>query len=336
MSNTQRLDNLAIIRALAIIVVVAFHGYGMMYTHFDEATNRMYSDIYEWFNQSVLICIAMPMFVFVSGYLFSYLLALGKYGTWSELIRKKAQRILLPYIVFSWVFMATTGDWHPMKPIIYGTYWHLWFLPMLFWCFIFYYGFYRAGLLQKLWFTIPLLIISFLGVSAPKFVPMYIGLHNVSKWFFWFLLGGMVCQYKDIVIATLSRYHSYLLLIAAYLVYAFTGLREYGEETWYSTLGNASMVVAIWYLSTLVDWSRLKISSYLINFSASSFGIYIFHNWVEHQLLSNTSKHLLHLDVLAASHEIVFPFCFFLVSLFISWLLTRLLQMTRFGRYLIG
>lgn len=94
----QRLDNLSIIRGISIIVVVAFHAYGMMYVHFDDATNQMYSQIYEKFNQSVLICIAMPMFVFVSGFLFSYLLSLGKYNTWKELVRKKVYRILLPFL----------------------------------------------------------------------------------------------------------------------------------------------------------------------------------------------------------------------------------------------
>lgn len=43
----QRLDNLSIIRGISIIVVVAFHAYGMMYVYFDDATNQMYSQIYE-------------------------------------------------------------------------------------------------------------------------------------------------------------------------------------------------------------------------------------------------------------------------------------------------
>lgn len=41
----QHLDNLSIIRGISIIVVVAFHAYGMMYVHFDDATNQMYSQI---------------------------------------------------------------------------------------------------------------------------------------------------------------------------------------------------------------------------------------------------------------------------------------------------
>ena len=332
----QRLDNLSIIRGISILVVVAFHAYGMMYVHFDEATNQMYSDLYEQFNQSVLICIAMPMFVFVSGYLFQYLLGMGKYPTWRELIAKKAQRILLPFLVFSWIFMATTGDWRPFAPIIQGTYWHLWFLPMLFWCFFIYYVFHKLGLMNKHWFTISILLISLLLVSAPKFVPMYIGLHNIHKWFFWFYLGGAVCLYKDLITTAFSKYHIHVLLIIIYFVYAFHDIREYGDDTWYSTVGNASMVVALWYLSTLVDWSKLKVSKLIITFSTYSYGIYIFHNWVELQLLSRTSKKIFHLDALAANHDVLFPLCFFLVALVISWALTKLLLMTKAGKILIG
>lgn len=332
----KRLDNLSIIRGLAIVVVVAFHAYGMMYVHFDDATNQMYSQIYEKFNQSVLICIAMPMFVFVSGFLFSYLLSLGKYDTWNELVRKKGQRILLPFLIFSWIFMATTGDWRPLDPILQGTYWHLWFLPMLFWCFIIYYGFHRLGLMNKLWLTIPLLIITLIAVSLPKCVPMYIGTHNIHKWFFWFYLGGLVCQYQNVICNLLSKYHLYLLLVSLYIFYAVVDIRVYGDDTWYATFGNASMVVVLWYLSTKVDWAKRQISKYIISFSTYSFGIYIFHNWVELQLLSNTSKRIFHLDILAANHEILFPLGFFLIALIISWILTRLLMMTKVGKFLIG
>ena len=332
----QHLDNISIIRGLSVLVVVAFHAYGMMYAHFDDVTNKVYSTIYEHFNSSVLICIAMPMFVFVSGYLFQYLLDLGKYPTWKELLVKKAQRILLPFLVFSWIFMATTGNWHPLNPIIQGSYWHLWFLPMLFWCFLIYYAFHRSGLINKQWFTIPVFFIFLLLVSAPKFIPMYFGLHNIHKWFFWFYLGGTICLYKDLITTSFSKYHIHILLIIAYILYAYIDLCEYGEDTWYSTVGNASLIVVIWYLSTLVDWAKLKVSKLIITFSTYSYGIYIFHNWVELHLLSNTSKKIFHLDVLAANHTILFPLCFFLVALFVSWALTKLLLMTKFGKFLIG
>ena len=70
--------------------------------------------------------------------------------------------------------------------------------------------------------------------------------------------------------------------------------------------------------------------------SLLSVSVFIFHNWVEHQLLSNTSKRIFHLDAIATTHVILFPLCFFLVALFISWILSELLHMTKVGKFLIG
>ena len=121
------LQHISILRILCILVVVFFHCYGMMYaeSHFPE-TVSMYRKLYFIPNQCMFVNAAMPLFVFISGYLFIYLLLLGKYPTWSNLLQKKSVRILSPYFVFGLIFMATTGNWHPLK-LLYGTYWHLWF-----------------------------------------------------------------------------------------------------------------------------------------------------------------------------------------------------------------
>ena len=101
MSNQkERLYDIIIIRCVAIIMVVAFHAYGMMYaaTHF-PALKEVYYRMYFILNQCVFINIAMPMFVFVSGYLFSFLWRKGKYQDFGNLVKNKAKRILLPYFI---------------------------------------------------------------------------------------------------------------------------------------------------------------------------------------------------------------------------------------------
>lgn len=62
--------DIAILRLLCITTVVFFHAYGMTFVHFSDTTNALYSDKYEMFNQTYLINIAMPMFIFISGFLF--------------------------------------------------------------------------------------------------------------------------------------------------------------------------------------------------------------------------------------------------------------------------
>ena len=70
MQNKNFLSDIVFLRAISIVFVVAFHAYGMMYAaaHF-PALKDTYYQMYFTLNQCVFINIAMPMFVFVSGYL---------------------------------------------------------------------------------------------------------------------------------------------------------------------------------------------------------------------------------------------------------------------------
>ncbi len=128
--------DIAILRLLAIGVVVFFHAYGMTYAnHLPEAIALMYRDKYEWFNQSYPINIAMPMFVVISGYLFGSRVYRNKFSSFWQMAWNKFKRVMIPYFLFTTIFMFATNavNW---SALYIGHYWHLWFLPMLFWCFI--------------------------------------------------------------------------------------------------------------------------------------------------------------------------------------------------------
>ena len=84
-----KLNDIALIRVLCIVTVVFFHCYGMMYYDFFPKSSGTYKSLYWTINQCIFINIAMPMFVFISGYLFKYLLSIGKYPTWGNLLKKK-------------------------------------------------------------------------------------------------------------------------------------------------------------------------------------------------------------------------------------------------------
>ena len=131
----ERLLDISLLRVISIVAVVAFHVYGMMYADHFPKSKDLYHQIYWTWNQCGLINIAMPMFVFVSGYLFAFLMRKGKYPTFGALLKNKIKRLLLPYFVFGLIMMATTGNFRPLD-LFSGCYWHLWFLPMIFWCFI--------------------------------------------------------------------------------------------------------------------------------------------------------------------------------------------------------
>ena len=273
------------------------------------------------------------MFVFVSGYLFAFLRQRGKYPNFVDLVKNKAKRVLLPYFVFGLIMMATTNNFHPIS-LLYGTYWHLWFLPMLFWCFI------VAFFLNKNFSTIKaqiiILCISFILSLFPRFIPQLLGLHNITAWFCWFYLGIVVFNYKDWLLASITKFRLEYILLVVYLAITIYKPTKYGDIYWYNVIAQISIIVALWYWTNKVDWQKIKWMQPINSISNCSYGIYIFHNWIQMYLISSTAQRLFPLERWAAEHTILFPLGFFLLSLGISYALTRLLLKTRAGRFLIG
>ncbi|MBO7230450.1 MAG: acyltransferase [Bacteroidaceae bacterium] len=332
--QTKHLDDISILRVFCILVVVFFHCYGMMYAeaHFPETISE-YKKLYFIPVQCVFINIAMPMFVFISGYLFEFLLQKGKYPTWGNLLQKKGIRILLPYFVFGLFFMATTRNWKPFI-LLNGGYWHLWFLPMLFWCFILGYAIYKMQL--RLWAKLVLVIITFIFSLIPKFIPTWLGLHNITVWFYWFYLGMLIYKYRDSLYSYVRKYKLSLpLLLSSISIIVFLPV-EYGDNTWFGNLAVTICIISISYLMNNADWSKHKFTSKIDKFSSYSFGIYIWHNWVAMMLISKTSQNIFGLPTLVTNHVILFPLCFSLITLAISWVLSWGMMKTKIGRFLIG
>lgn len=327
--------DIVILRLFSIIVVVFFHAYGMTYAnHFPETVSEMYRNKYEIFNQSYLINIAMPMFVVISGYLFGGQLSHGKYDSFWLMAWNKFKRLMIPYFVFTMLFMVTTNS-VSYEPFYRWSYWHLWYLPMLFQCFIVSYllrGIILGGVVGKFLLLIALFALSLMG----KFMPMILGLHNVSPWLCWFVLGMIIYQYYTEIFDAMRRYHLLWGVIAIYVLISIMCPVEYGSYTVYGTIASMSAIFAIWYICNLIPWHKLKLINLLIQLSACSFGIYIFHNWLEMYMVSSTAQRLLPLASWAETHIYLFPFLFATTAFIVSYAISYLLMKLRIGRALIG
>ena len=110
----------------------------------------------------------------------------------------------------------------------------------------------------------------------------------------------------------------------------------YGETGGINDITVTFSVLSISYLMSRVAWGKFKLTSHLVKFSSYSFGIYIWHNWVALMLISKTSQRIFGLPELAANHVILFPLCFSLITLAISWGLSWAMMKTKIGKFLIG
>ena len=124
----ERIDWPDIAKGLGIFLVVLGH-------------NSIPSGFFGW-----IYSFHMPLFFYLSGFLFSN----DKYNSTWELVLKKAQTLLLPYLSFFiliyvyWLFVIQkvwlnqTGSFQPILDFFYGSthlktiFTPLWFLPTLF------------------------------------------------------------------------------------------------------------------------------------------------------------------------------------------------------------
>lgn len=328
--------DIAVLRSLSVIAVVFFHTYGMMYAkdHFPD-TQLVYHSIYYFVNQCVLMNIAMPIFIFISGFLFYRQISSGRYKSFREVLQKKTLHILVPYFVFGLAMMATTDNFHPLK-LLNGNYWHLWFLPMIYWCFILGFATYRLwkrGLAGRL----TILAIFFITASFDQFLPNILGIQYITNHFCWFIFGGTISTYKVQTINIIKRYWLVIPFLLTYLVITIFQPVPYGETSWYLVLSQISIIIFIWYtINKICENSHMsKLLLPLVHLSEYSYGIYIFHNWIAIYLISSTAQRFFHLTDFTG-HTILFPLCFFICTLVLSFIVSKVLLTTKAGKFLIG
>ena len=94
----KKLYDVVVLRSFAIVMVVAYHAYGLMYWGFVPKMTERFKDLYYVVNEYV-VNFRMPLFVFISGYLFSFLEhERGKYPTFMALLKNKFKRLIFPSV----------------------------------------------------------------------------------------------------------------------------------------------------------------------------------------------------------------------------------------------
>ena len=323
------------LRLLAIIIVVAFHAYGMCYAeaHLPQPLPKVYQETYEWFNQYIPINVAIPLFVFVSGYLFGMQLQKGRYKSLWQVAKDKLLRLGVPFYFFMPIMMATYSGFS-LEPYYTGGYWHLWFLPMLWWMFITTFIMRSIILSKNIWMVICFLLFTYSIALFDRFLPWIFGLHNLNLWLCFFVLGVIVFMHERKVAHIIDSFLIYPL-IAIYLITTLWFPTEYGCHSVASLIGNTSALLVLWSSFHRIPWNRFRITTALLSLSACSFGIYIFHNWVEVYLISSTAQRLFPISAFAERHVVLFPMIFSLSAFAISYVLTKLLLMLKIGRFVL-
>ena len=134
--KSQRLPHIVLLQAFGVILVLlghVFEPFSLNHLWYDVEypKNATIAPLYRW-----IYSFHMPLFFFISGYLFAYKKYYKK--NWGKYIKNRIQRLIVPFFVFGAIVWLPFFHWYLHKPIssvtdfIFLYCGHLWFLPSLF------------------------------------------------------------------------------------------------------------------------------------------------------------------------------------------------------------
>lgn len=287
----------------------------------------------------------LPTFVFISSYVFSYQReTLGKIDSFSTLLQKKAQRLLIPSLVFSVLYIPLLPRFgggnlfvHYLNNVLKGA-GHMWFLPMLFWCFLLLYILLKV---KSVWFRFAISLVFMIGPVLQ--LPLQMG--TALSYLFYFLWGYELYKNKNLLIERLKTVP--VILMWFLFVVVFIGLtvlkRDYlsaiGDDSFAfrlirmianntSTLAYTSLGIIAMLITAIRVTDRNQLPSWIVKVGSYCFGVYIFQQFILQILYYHTSLPLY------LGNEFL-PWIGFVGALVLSLILSYILRLTRIGRNLI-
>ena len=346
-SSRKLLQDVCIIRFILIFLLVLYHAFAIFCGAWAPLDGYPEIRSYWWIGKASY-SFMLEAFVFISGYVFGYqVLRKPEKLAFNSVATNKAKRLLLPSIIFSVIYYCFFYDFHkPIYEICYSIIngaGHLWFLPMLFWCFIF------TSLAEKTGINRRCVTAIAIALSFVSVVPLPFRLSSALYYFVFFYVGYMLKRYDLNADKSVSRKNT-ILSVLAYIV-IFTGLTAYldrggvdihlsgnvmidkGIVSLVRTAGKLAIgisgVTALYMTVNYFLKRKGVLSHYIVDFSAYCFGIYIFQQFILKYLYYYT-------ELPHVVSPAILPWIGFAAALTGSYLLTYLMRRASIGRNLIG
>lgn len=342
------LGNVVLIRLLLIVLLVFYHAFAIYSGAWEPIVGYPEIKTYYWLALISNVCM-METFVFVSGYVFGYQVRKTGGGKLQakDLFFNKFKRLMIPCMFFSLLYVVMFQD--IKQPIVKTLYdmvngvGHMWFLPMLFWCFI---GIWMIEKVNtKASVTIPLLFVS----ASFSFVVLPLQLSNAMYFMLFFYIGFLI-ERKSI---NTDRFINkrWIIIITCFLVVLFPLLTLFKEQICLSLdSGDGSLAIRFLSYSVLrisrIIWSSVgvfllfviagvidKISNikydWLIEIGKLSMGVYLLQQFILKFLYYYSE-----LPIIVS--PVLLPWVGFFVTLFTSVFFSWIARKTRTGRFIIG
>lgn len=316
--NKIKYDELVLLRIVVIVLLVLYHSFCIYIKAWERPLGfidiKAYSII--CFSCKILL---LETFVFMSGFIFGHQLERGIITNLQQLVIGKLRRLWLPSVIFSVAYILLFSPPITFIKFVYrsiGATGHMWFLPMLFWCFIISYGISRIRINDK-----AILCILFLLTLMPYFqLPFQIG--RTFQYIYYFYFGIVLVRYRTYLSQITVRPIYIFMLLLLVLIFLFVNSYKVCAVI-AITLG-----VFLLYLLMLRISKTFKISYAMDRFSNMCFGIYLFQQFFLQLLYYHTS-----LPEMVGPYFL--PWIGFIIAMSLSIICTYLLQNTKIGKSII-
>ena len=329
-----------LLRAVGITLVVLRHSFSPYRNSWDVSKYYKYNIIADCLGQYIST-ISMPLFVFISGYIYYYLRNnYGKYENYKTLFKKKSRRLIVPYLILSPIYIYFLIDYSSLKSFLFYM-WsgagHLWFLLMMFLMFIIYYKF-EKYLCKHYIFSIAIGIILYLLALPLSYVNLQ-PLSLVCKYYIFFQVGNLFNKYSSIILIYLKGKVLYIFLLHLILFSFYFFLINFFQNKYVLfAIDKTQLVLSLLALCFIYGFLNILIVKYNSLLSKAKPIISYVNN-------NSYYLYLIHEPLL----KVFFTFMFvqkmpiilaislaFIISMTISLILGNLLMKLKLGRALIG
>ena len=118
--EVNKLWDVTLVRCFAVFSLVVWHTY-CIYMCWGDVINCPLDWTYIKIMDRIIPHANMPLFTFIAGYLMGYQLENNKYEQFALFVKKKARRLLVPYILFGALMIIAQpglGEW---RNLLYGN-----------------------------------------------------------------------------------------------------------------------------------------------------------------------------------------------------------------------
>lgn len=302
--SNQLLYEVVLIRPLLIVMLIMYHSFIIYQGGWSAPDGFIPCKAYWWISK-LNYSFMLEGFVFISGYVFAYQRNKNpyKYEHLTNVVKDKGIRLILPSIVFSAIYFVLFYDYQSIANTAYTLIdgaGHMWYLPMLFWCFIGYW------LLSKCRLKAGITLFALTLLSLVSFIPLPLRINSAMYYLLFFYLGTLIYGYRERVVNYVTTHKiiiSWIVFLAAFVGLTLVcvnvdSLANSGgimlkalcaSTTKAMRIVYASLGIAATYM-TFAHWANHHTpSKWMIKFGTISMGIYILQQFILQALYYKTS-----------------------------------------------